>query len=695
MTSCTDTSTKFEELLGDVRIEYSDCTGCLECIEDFSCPKNAIKQDPRTHRAYIDMNACVNCMLCINGFDCPEETIVIHKDVIPPAEIDSFTLTSDSVGKLDIEFTAPGDDAGSGLSHRYDLEFKNMLGEGISVDFTPDLPSEAGTLEHYSIFDLPQYDSIIVSIQAFDEMNASNEKVMRSVKIMGVHIDSIPPAAISDLSITSSPNSLKLKWTAPRNDGLDGNASEYIVKIYDFAITEDNFNSASSISNDLTPSGSGNIDSLTITDITYNTDHHFAIKTIDNFGNISEISNSVSGLMTGDIIPPSNITDLGIHSISSSSIGIKWTAPGDDENSGSADSYIIKVSNSEITDSNWESIDEYPNTLSPATAGSSENFFITDLEHLTEYFIGIISLDDWGNLSLLSNIISATTTDIPDITPPSNTTDLSITPTVDTIILEWTAPGDDGNIGNAMEYIIKMSESEITDTNFDSALTLNNIPTPSIPRTVESFEIEGLSENKTYFFALKSYDDVGNPSQLSNSVSGSIIGDIIPPAPIVDLVVSEGYVTSSTSMTLTWTATGDDDSAGTASNYEIRYSTSAITESNWSSASIVNAPPAPQVSGSSESFTVTGLNKGVIYYFGVKVIDESENYSTVSNSSSGKVVYQVQSACYGCGRCVSACSQGAITMMGDAVINVSRCNACGSCVSRCPVNAIKLYVISY
>ena len=89
-----------------------------------------------------------------------------------------------------------------------------------------------------------------------------------------------------------------------------------------------------------------------------------------------------------------------------------------------------------------------------------------------------------------------------------------------------------------------------------------------------------------------------------------------------------------TSIQLTWTAPGDDAGSGTASTYDIRYSTSAITAGNWGSATQVSGEPAPQAASSSESFTVTGLDPNTTYYFAIKTADEVPNWSAISNSPS-------------------------------------------------------------
>jgi len=104
--------------------------------------------------------------------------------------------------------------------------------------------------------------------------------------------------------------------------------------------------------------------------------------------------------------------------------------------------------------------------------------------------------------------------------------------------------------------------------------------------------------------------------------------DTTPPANVTNLAVSE---TTANSINLTWTAPGDDENTGTASQYDIRYSTSLITEANWASATQCIDEPAPQPAGNLESFTVTGLSSDTAYYFALKTRDEVPNWSGLSN----------------------------------------------------------------
>jgi PKD repeat protein len=86
-----------------------------------------------------------------------------------------------------------------------------------------------------------------------------------------------------------------------------------------------------------------------------------------------------------------------------------------------------------------------------------------------------------------------------------------------------------------------------------------------------------------------------------------------------------------TSVTLSWTAVGDDDSIGTASIYDMRYATSLLSEENWALATQVSGEPLPQVAGEQETLTVAGLTPGTTYYFALKVADEVPNWSGMSN----------------------------------------------------------------
>ncbi|MEE8578197.1 MAG: T9SS type A sorting domain-containing protein [candidate division Zixibacteria bacterium] len=82
---------------------------------------------------------------------------------------------------------------------------------------------------------------------------------------------------------------------------------------------------------------------------------------------------------------------------------------------------------------------------------------------------------------------------------------------------------------------------------------------------------------------------------------------------------------------LTWTASGDDGYVGRASGYDIRYSTSYITEQTFDQASRLTYSKLPQTAGTPEEFDVCWLPPNRVYYFAIKVTDENGNRSPISN----------------------------------------------------------------
>jgi chitodextrinase len=195
--------------------------------------------------------------------------------------------------------------------------------------------------------------------------------------------------------------------------------------------------------------------------------------------------------------------------------------------------------------------------------------------------------------------------------------------------LTWTAPGDDSLTGTATQYDLRYATATITAANFSSATRVTGMAAPHAPGTTETATVTGLSPATTYYFAIKTADDAGNWSLISNVISKATgaAPDTLRPAPPA-LAVN---AVTDTSATLGWTAVGDDSLTGTATSYEIRYSTTAITAANFSSATLVSGAPTPAASGTAQSVTVRGLSRQVTYYFALRVTDDSGNVSALSN----------------------------------------------------------------
>ncbi|MDP2790002.1 MAG: FG-GAP-like repeat-containing protein [bacterium] len=95
--------------------------------------------------------------------------------------------------------------------------------------------------------------------------------------------------------------------------------------------------------------------------------------------------------------------------------------------------------------------------------------------------------------------------------------------------------------------------------------------------------------------------------------------------------VQAAAVDGTNSVTLAWTASGDDGAAGQATSYDIRYSTATLNDAAWGFATAVAGEPTPKAAGQAESLLVSGLAPNTTYNFGMKTTDDAGNTSTLSN----------------------------------------------------------------
>jgi hypothetical protein len=109
-----------------------------------------------------------------------------------------------------------------------------------------------------------------------------------------------------------------------------------------------------------------------------------------------------------------------------------------------------------------------------------------------------------------------------DVTPPATVTNLATVAGAYSgeIALTWTAPGDDGATGTASLYEFKVSHSPITSGNFAAATDIDfwlSEPAPSAGGTPETIVLFGLDPAQTWYFAMRTQDEVPNTSGVSNS----------------------------------------------------------------------------------------------------------------------------------------------------------------------------------
>src|SRR6185295_4327965 len=106
--------------------------------------------------------------------------------------------------------------------------------------------------------------------------------------------------------------------------------------------------------------------------------------------------------------------------------------------------------------------------------------------------------------------------------------------------------------------------------------------------------------------------------------------DEVQPPPIGTLTINTGKTTA----VVSWTSIGDACTGNTLAQYDVRWSSSAITECNFTSATQFQSIPSPSPSGNTDCADFNGatgvLNCNTTYYFAVKVKDSAGNWSDIT-----------------------------------------------------------------
>lgn len=106
---------------------------------------------------------------------------------------------------------------------------------------------------------------------------------------------------------------------------------------------------------------------------------------------------------------------------------------------------------------------------------------------------------------------------IDDTDAPAAILDLHvISITTSSMTLAWTAPGEDGNVGCAYQYDLRASHDTITEASFATAFQITDIFGPAPAGTAQIYCVDSLEPGETYYFAIKTRDQMGNWSGLSN-----------------------------------------------------------------------------------------------------------------------------------------------------------------------------------
>ncbi|MBI2985111.1 MAG: VCBS repeat-containing protein [Candidatus Kerfeldbacteria bacterium] len=138
---------------------------------------------------------------------------------------------------------------------------------------------------------------------------------------------------------------------------------------------------------------------------------------------------------------------------------------------------------------------------------------------------------------------------------------------------------------------------------------------------------------------------------------------------IVPTEASAGPISSATAVTISWTAPSSVNPFSRVVAYNLRYSTTPITEVNFAAATPAPNLPSPQPAGTTERLTVRGLEPATTYFFALKMVEDTGLISPILTVMA-KTTDGANEGCVPQYRCSgwSSCLQGT-TLRECSVIN--------------------------
>ncbi len=181
------------------------------------------------------------------------------------------------------------------------------------------------------ISEFPELKGNVAAITArllggVDQIPSLSEKTVAGGRLNilnTLETDLIPPAAISDLNVSStSIMTATLTWTAPGDNGMTGKASAYIVR---YGPAQDfQWDTATQLTGIVIPKEAGSTETLVVSGLNPDTEYSFAIKAIDNVGNLAEISNVATGKTKISTVVMGHDFENGLNGWTTSGNYVNW-----------------------------------------------------------------------------------------------------------------------------------------------------------------------------------------------------------------------------------------------------------------------------------------------------------------------------------------------------------------------------------
>jgi hypothetical protein len=260
-----------------------------------------------------------------------------------------------------------------------------------------------------------------------------------------------------------------------------------------------------------------NVHNVTLTNLIPNTTYHYQIKSKTADGHYAVTTDEDFSTAQAPIRAP--IISSVSSSVSTNSATVTW---------------ITDVAATEQVEYGLSTAYD-SQTVEDETLATSHSVTITNLAPNTTYDFRVTSENSLGDLSLSAN--HTFTTSAAASSPPSNNAPAEILPSIisnfrvsdieaSAVTLNFIVPNTPTN--EALQYDIRFSANPITDSNFNSATPVQDTAIyydfPAIGASIEDYYVVlQLNPATHYYFAIKTKDQAGNTSPISDVVSATTL----------------------------------------------------------------------------------------------------------------------------------------------------------------------------
>ena len=584
----------------------------------------------------------------LNNWSAPSNitTATARVDNTPPGAVTDLVGINSAEGTVDLTWTCPGDDGYTGALQqlgRFALQYSSNPAASwnpsnaqinVSTSLVP------GAARAWKFTGLANNASWYFRVWYGDEV--PNWSAPSSVTVFLVW-DTIPPAKVTNLAYASGGAGVAvLTWTAPGDNGTEGALTGFYRIQYSTNLPRMGIRSQAQISFSTFNVTPGSTARYEIPGLNPSLTYYFVLWACDEVGNWSPRSNITStnpGFSTADVTPPFPPSEVRAELLAQPTTAqtalISWRWSGDNGSAGAFTPFGVYYL-------------QY--SLNPNTAWSHEQAQITGVSYNVPalstaaivigqlffdatYYLRMWVADDVLNVSSGSAVFTLSTAynkESVDTTPPARITDLSASANEapDSVMLSWTAPGDDGTIGTlpvGSLYRIQYSTEVVAWSTGAAQITM---PTGGFPPgTRLSYVINGLQSGVTQYIVIWTFDGKQNWSPVSAPPAFCITQDTIAPAAVVDPRVELTAVPGQVRFSFDYT--GDNSTSGYLAKGYIRVQhTTDVAAVEWSTANAQVVLSTGGVSpGQRMSFIIAGLEQERRHYFRVWLGDEVINWS--------------------------------------------------------------------